>query len=78
MAKRSTLKESINRKAADNPNADEMLGAATGEPDTKRLNVNVPAPLYARFKDKAGREGRMLTWLVNQWIEEYVEGERGA
>ena len=53
-----------------------MMAEATGEPDTKRLNVNVPADLYARFKDKAEGEGRMLTWLVNRWIEEYVDGKR--
>ena len=46
------------------------LGADDGE--TKRLNVRVPAPLYGRFKDKAESEGRTMTWLVLQWIREYV------
>ena len=49
---------------------DVALGADEGE--TKRLNVRVPAPLYDRFKDKAESEGRTMTWLVLQWIRDYV------
>lgn len=49
---------------------DVALGVDEGE--TKRLNVRVPAPLYERFKDKAESEGRSLTWLVLQWIRDYV------
>ena len=75
MAKTPPLK--IERKTAPtNPNADEMLEAAAGKSDAKRLNVNVPPDLYARFKEKADREGHTLTWLVKRWLEEYVGGER--
>jgi hypothetical protein len=53
---------------------EEAVDAALGvdEGETKRLNVRVPAPLYNRFKDKAESEGRTMTWLVLQWIREYV------
>lgn len=49
---------------------DVALGA--DESETKRLNVRVPAPLYERFKDEAESEGRTMTWLVLQWIRNYV------
>lgn len=49
---------------------DAALGVGEGE--TKRLNVRVPAPLYERFKGKAESEGRTMTWLVLQWVREYV------
>lgn len=49
---------------------DAALGADEGE--TKRLNVRVPAPLYERFKAQTESEGRTMTWLVLQWIRDYV------
>jgi hypothetical protein len=54
--------------------AEDATRAALGEDEgeTKRLNVRVPAPLYQRFKDKVESEGRTMTWLVLQWIREYV------
>lgn len=53
---------------------EEATKAALGEDEeeTKRLNVRVPAPLYKRFKDKAESEGRTMTWLVLQYIRDYV------
>ncbi|MCS4044825.1 hypothetical protein GGQ00_003288 [Salinibacter ruber] len=53
---------------------EEAKKAALGEDEgeTKRLNVRVPAPLYDRFKDKADSEGRTMTWLVLQFIRDYV------
>ena len=53
---------------------EDATRAALGEDEeeTKRLNVRVPAPLYERFKDKVESEGRTMTWLVLQWIREYV------
>ena len=85
MAKTS-LKDALQRKTAErgessaHPNAAEALAAAVGqsgvgEPDTKRLNVNVPADLYDRFKEKADRKGHTLTWLVKQYLEDYVSRE---
>ena len=85
MAKTS-LKDALQRKAAErgeassHPNAAEALAAAVGqsgggEPDTTRLNVNVPAELYDRFKEKADRKGHTLTWLVKGFLENYVSGE---
>ena len=52
--------------------------AATGRQDepTKRLNVNVPESLYDEFKDTCDGEGRTMSWVVNQMLEEYVQ-ERG-
>jgi len=75
MAKNFDLKESLRRKASENPAAKEAEREALGEPETKRLNVNVPTKLYERLKTKADTEGRTLTWLVTRWISEYVEGE---
>jgi predicted HicB family RNase H-like nuclease len=74
MAKQFSLKDSLQKKASENPAAAEVEAEASGQPETKRLNVNVPAPLYERFKTQAESEGRSLTWLVTQWIEEYLEG----
>jgi hypothetical protein len=53
---------------------EDATRAALGEDEgeTKRLNVRVPAPLYERFKDKVESEGRTMTWLVLQWMREYV------
>jgi predicted HicB family RNase H-like nuclease len=53
---------------------EEAVNAALGanEGETKRLNVRVPAPLYKQFKEKAESEGRTMTWLVLQWIRDYV------
>lgn len=75
MAKRFDLKQSIRQKTSENPAAAEVEREATGEPETKRLNVNVPAPLYSRLKTRAESEGRSLTWLITQWIEAYVDRE---
>lgn len=47
------------------------LGEEEGE--TTRLNVRVPTSLYERFKDKVESEGRTMTWVVLQFIREYVK-----
>ena len=73
MAKRRSLKDALAKKASENPAAGEVQAEASGEPEMKRLNVNVPASLYERFKEQAEGEGRSLTWLIKKWIEEYVE-----
>ena len=44
-----------------------------GEGGTTRLNVRVPTSLYERFKDKVESEGRTMTWVVLQFIREYVK-----
>lgn len=80
MAKTSTLKDALQRKAAENPNAAETIAEAlgqsgVGEAETKRLNVNLPVDLYERFKAKAARKGHTLTWLVQQYVEDYVSRE---
>lgn len=49
--------------------------AVAGRESVKRLNVNVPEPLYERFKARAEAEGHSLTWLVLRYVERYANGE---
>lgn len=68
------FKDAVNETEPPSEGTEDATRAALGEDEgeTKRLNVRVPAPLYQRFKDKAQSEGRTMTWLVLQFIREYV------
>ncbi len=79
MSKPGSLKASLQKKGREtapaHPAAAATLAAAAGEPETRRLNVNVPADLYDQFRAKVDADGRSLTWVVNQWVREYVGSE---
>jgi predicted DNA binding CopG/RHH family protein len=51
--------------------ADARKGAS-GE--NVRVNVRVPPDLHERFKQRAEREGRPISWLVRRFMEHYAAG----
>lgn len=56
---------------------EESQGKTTAMEDvrrqpTKRLNANVPAPVYQELQIKCAKEGRKINELVNQWISDYL------
>lgn len=52
--------------------AGQTAGRQAGE-KTRRLNVNIPEAMYARFQHAAESEGRSMTWIVRQLVERYTE-----
>lgn len=39
-----------------------------------RVNVRVPPDLHERFKQRAEREGRPISWLIRRFMEHYAAG----
>lgn len=63
------------KKQSHTGKAKEKAGqAATGSqaPDLTRLNVKLPEDLHERFKEQGEAEGRTMTWVVTQFIRDYV------
>lgn len=38
----------------------------------KRLNANIPAPLYQELQIQAAKDGRKINDLVIEWVNEYL------
>lgn len=51
----------------------ERLRAMEQVEDTKRLNAEVPADLYDRFKQKCDREGRSMSAVLRQFLHVYTD-----
>ena len=47
----------------------------TDEP-TRKFNANIPVSLYDAFKEKAEASGHTMTWLVLEFMKEYVEEDQ--
>jgi len=62
-------------KSKDSPNADstDARGEAAGGGDV-RINVRVDPDLHERFKARAEREGRPLSWVIRRFMEHYAGG----
>ena len=43
------------------------------EPETKRVNINIPVPLHNAFKSAVAARGADMTTVLLQFIEGYVE-----
>lgn len=50
----------------------EAEAAAEGTEPTKRLNVKLRKSLHERFRQQCESEGRSMTWVITQFIEDYV------
>lgn len=50
----------------------EAEAAAEGSEPTKRLNVKLPESLHEAFREQCESEGRSMTWVITQFIEDYV------
>lgn len=74
MSKPPSLKAAVQNRTSQHPDAEVTLAAAPGKPETRRLNVNLSADLYARVQAKASAEGHTLAFLVRRWAEGYVTG----
>ena len=57
--------------------SEEAARAAMGEGAARerRLNVRVPEPLYNAFQEKVEGEGRTITWVVLQFMRDYISQE---
>ena len=68
------LREAVQSK--QDTNAEEGITdarkGATGE--DVRVNVRVSPTLHERFKQRAQREGRPLSWLIRRFMEHYAAG----
>jgi hypothetical protein len=42
------------------------------EPETKRMNINVPTDLHNAFKSTTAAQGRDMTVVLLEFIEKYV------
>jgi hypothetical protein len=51
----------------------EAVRKVDDEPELKRLNVNLPAPLMNKLKGKVGLEGKKINEVVIQLINEYLK-----
>lgn len=59
------------------PQAAAARAAATApkmpaDEPTTRLNVNLPQSLYERFRHAAQADGRSMTWIVTQFVQQYT------
>jgi broad specificity polyphosphatase/5'/3'-nucleotidase SurE len=43
------------------------------EPETKRVNVNIPTALHSQFKSSTASKGLEMTVVLLQFIESYVQ-----
>lgn len=50
----------------------EAVRKTDDEPELKRLNVNLPAPLMNQLKGKVGLEGKKINEVVIQLIKDYL------
>ena len=53
--------------------AGEARSQASGDDDV-RVNVRVDPGLHERFKARADREGRPLSWVIRRFMEHYADG----
>lgn len=63
-------------KSKDTPHADDAdaRNEASNEEKEVRINVRVPASLHERFKARAEREGRPLSWVIRRFMKHYASG----
>jgi len=67
-----SLKDAVAaRKQRSSDQKTVALADVSKEP-VKRLNVNVPESVFKQFKGKAAMDGKEMTELVNQWIQDYL------
>jgi predicted DNA binding CopG/RHH family protein len=68
------LRDAVQSKQDTNAEAGETDArkGATGE--DVRVNVRVSPTLHERFKQRAQREGRPLSWLIRRFMEHYAAG----
>lgn len=69
------LREAVQSKQDTNAEegiTDARKGAAGS--DDVRVNVRVSPVLHERFKQRAQREGRPLSWLIRRFMEHYAAG----
>lgn len=69
---RDASKQKQEQKTEPHDGKKEAEAAAAGEEPEKRLNVRLPESLHDRFKAKCEAEGRSMSWVVKQAIEDYV------
>lgn len=50
----------------------ESLRSMEQVEDTKRLNAEVPADLYNRFKEKCKQEGRSMSEVLREFLHVYT------
>ena len=48
------------------------IAKAQQEPELKRMNLNVPLELHNAFKSATAAEGKNMTDVLLQYIQEYV------
>lgn len=70
--KTNPLKTAVGKKTASHNARLEDLKEAAGQEKTKRLNGNIPESLHRRVSIRAAEEGRSITSLMIDALEEYM------
>lgn len=56
----------------------EKAATGSGSAELTRLNVKLPEELHEQFKAQCEAEGRTMTWVVTQFIQDYVSTREDA
>lgn len=67
------VQDAGSQETTEEPEDAAKTAPGNTEGETTRLNVRVPTPLYERFKAKVESEGRTMTWVVLQAIQDYLK-----
>ena len=59
------------KKSRDTDQKTAAIADVTKEP-LKRLNVNLPESVMKQFKAKAAMDGKEMSALVSEWINQYL------
>lgn len=59
------------KKSRDTDQKTAAIADVTKEP-LKRLNVNLPESMMKQFKAKAAMDGKEMSALVSEWINQYL------
>jgi len=68
------LRDAVQSKQDTNAEEGQKEAQKGADGEDVRVNVRVPPSLHERFKQRAKREGRPISWLIRRFMEHYAAG----